>query len=146
VPELPAPDTARSRRSLHAAFTAAVQWAVEHPVEAAAAVLLGVGGAAYPPVWLVGTAVAMLSKLWDYRDKWIGLSGPLVLLIVGTATGVVLGGKQPSFGSYVHEGWMYVNLLSRVCALLGTCYLLWRAEHPWPASDVKPWNRPHRVG
>jgi hypothetical protein len=117
------------------------------PVEAAAIILLGLGGAIYPPVWLLGAALALAhpSKVWDYRDKWAGVAAPALLLVVGTALAVTLGSHYKHMGGYVHEGWLYADVLSRVLALLGACYLLWRLVHGRPRPPVPPWNRPHKV-
>jgi hypothetical protein len=123
-----------------------VRLARGHPVEALAVVLLGLGGAAYPPVWLLGVIVTLASKAWDYRDKWIGLTGPVLLLIVGTVVGISLGASRPSMGSYLHEGWVYADVLSRVGAVLGTAYLVWRLRHPRRKPAIPPWTRPHKVG
>jgi hypothetical protein len=117
-----------------------------HPVEAFAVVLLGLGGAIYPPVWILGAGVALASRLWDYRDKWIGLAGPVLLLVIGTALGVSMGHSQATFVAYVHEGWIYADVISRIAAVLGTSYLLWRVVHGRRAPAVPPWNRPHRIG
>jgi hypothetical protein len=117
-----------------------------YPVETVAAVLLGLGGAAFPPVWLLGVPVALLSRAWDYRDKWIGLAGPALLLVVGTVAGVSLGSSHTSMGGYVHEAWLYADVLSRVAAVLGAGYLVWRLVRGRRVPPVPPWNRPHRVG
>ncbi len=117
------------------------------PVEAVAIILLGLGGAIYPPVWLLGALVALAhrSKVWDYRDKWAGVAAPLLLLVVGTALAVTLGSHYKHMGGYVHEGWLYADVLSRILALLGACYLLWRLVHGRPKPPVPPWNRAHKV-
>jgi hypothetical protein len=116
-----------------------------HPLEAAAIVLLGLGGVVFPPVWIVGAAVAAASKVWDYRDKWAGIAGPVVLLIVGTSLGVALGSSHHELGGYLHEVWIYLDVLSRLCAVAGAWYLYWRLTHARPVPDVPPWNRPGRV-
>ncbi len=116
-----------------------------HPLEAAAIVLLGLGGVVFPPVWFVGAGVAAASKVWDYRDKWAGIAGPVVLLIIGTSLGVALGSSHHQLGDYLHEVWIYLNVLSRLCAAAGTWYLYWRLTHARPVPDVPPWNRPRRV-
>jgi hypothetical protein len=120
-------------------------WARRSPVEAAAVTLLGLGGAAYPPIWLLGAVFTLASHAWDYRDKWVGLAIPVLVLVVGTAFGVTFGGTYTTFGRYVHEGWVYADVLSRVGALLGTGYLVWRLRHTRRAPTVPPWNKPHRV-
>jgi hypothetical protein len=116
-----------------------------HPLEAAAIVLLGLGGVVFPPVWFVGAGVAVPSKVWDYRDKWAGIAGPVVLLIIGTSVGVALGSSHHQIGGYLHEVWIYLNVLSRLCAVAGTWYLYWRLTHIRPVPEVPPWNRPRRV-
>ena len=116
-----------------------------NPVAAAAVTLLGIGGAAYPPIWLLGAALALASHAWDYRDKWIGLAIPVLLLVVGTAFGVTLGVRYTTFGGYVHEGWVYADILSRVGAAAGAGYLVWRLRHARRVPTVPPWNKPHRV-
>lgn len=140
---LPTPD--RGDRPIAGLAATLLRRARANPVEAIAVILLGLGGAAYPPVWLLGAVVTLASKVWDYRDRWIGLAGPVLLLVVGTSAGVSLGNAHGSFGSYVHEGWIYADVLSRVGAVLGTYYLVWRAGHARPAPSVPPWNKPHKV-
>ena len=56
--------------------TAVVAWSREKTLESVATILLGVGGVIFPPIWLLGAVVALASKVWDYRDKWVGLAGP----------------------------------------------------------------------
>jgi hypothetical protein len=83
--------------------------------------------------------------VWDYRDKWLGVATPVLLLVVGTALAVTLGNHYPTMGGYVHEGWVYADVLSRIVAFIGACYLLWRLVHGKPRPVVPPWNRPHKV-
>ena len=45
------------------------------PLEATAIVLMGLGGLIFPPVWLLGAALTLFSKHWDFRDRWVGLAG-----------------------------------------------------------------------
>jgi hypothetical protein len=115
------------------------------PMEATAVILLGLGGLIYPPVWLLGACIALASKVWDYRDKWAGLGGALAVMIIGTAACLALGTSPSGFGSYLHETWVYLNIWSRVGAVAGTWYLVWRLAHERPTSDVPPWSRPRRV-
>ena len=140
-----APLLTQVRRRATALVSAVVSHSRSNPVEALAAVLLGLGGVLYPPVWLLGAVVALLSRVWDYRDKWAGLAGPILLLVIGTAAGISLGSPHSSVSTYVHEGWMYADVLSRVAAVLGTSYLVWRLVHGRRVSTVPPWNKPHRV-
>lgn len=116
-----------------------------HPLAAAALVLLGLGGVIYPPVWLLGAGLALACRDWDYRDKWAGIGGPVVLLVVGTCAGVALGSSHHQLSGYLHEVWVYLNILSRICAAGGTWYLGWRLTHARPVPNVPPWNRPRRV-
>jgi len=97
----------------------------------------------YPPVWLLGAVVAVACRGWDHRDKWIGLAGPVILLLAGTGAGVALGSSQDRFGQYLHEAWVYLNVLSRIGAVAGTWYLVWRLTHARRVPKVPPWNRPH---
>jgi hypothetical protein len=115
------------------------------PMEATAVILLGLGGVIYPPVWLLGACLALASKVWDYRDKWAGLVGPVVIMIIGTATCLALGTSQSGFGPYLHQTWVYLNIWSRVGAVAGTWYLVWRLAHDRETPDVPPWSRPRRV-
>jgi hypothetical protein len=132
-------------RQVRRALTAIAAWYHRRPLEASAVVLLGLGGAIYPPVWLVGAVVALTSRLWDYRDKWLGLALPVLLTLIGTAIGVTNGG-QVSVGQGVHEGWVYAVVVSRIAAALGACYLGWRSVHGRRPPAVPPWNRPHKIG
>jgi hypothetical protein len=120
-------------------------WARRSPVEAIAIVLLGIGGASYPPVWLLGAGFALASRRWQGRDKGIGLAGPVLLLVVGTALGVSLGTHHTGIGHDVHEGWVYADVLSRIGALAGAGYLLWRLGHVRRPPVVPPWNKPRKV-
>jgi hypothetical protein len=140
------PVSRRIARTSATLIEAAVKLARDHPVEAIAAVLLGLGGAVYPPVWLAGVIVALASKAWDYRDKWIGLAGPVLLLVVGTVAGISLGASHSSMGGYAHEGWIYADVLSRVGAILGSAYLVWRLRHGRRKPPIPPWTKPHKVG
>jgi len=127
------------------ALTAAAAWYRRRPLEASAVLLLGLGGAIYPPVWLLGAVAALPSRLWDGRDKWLGLALPLLLTIIAAALGVTVGGHM-SVGHGVHEGWVFGVAGSRVAAVLGASYLCWRTVHGRRPPSVPPWNRPHKVG
>jgi hypothetical protein len=134
TPERPS----RSRQLL----SSAGDWSWHHKLETVAIVLLGPGGAIFPPVWLLGAGVALASRLWDYRDKWVGLALPVVLTVVGTAAGISVGGKV-SFGHSMHDGWMFAVEVSRATAVLSACYLGWRAARG-PRPPVPPWDRGDR--
>jgi hypothetical protein len=146
--ELPVRDpiSRRIARTSAPYITSVVKMARANPVEALAVVLLGLGGAVFPPVWLLGVIAALASRKWDYRDKWIGLAGPVLLLVVGTVVGVSLGSSRSSMGSYIHETWVYADVLSRIGAVLGTGYLAWRLRRGRRQPPIAPWTKPHRVG
>jgi hypothetical protein len=120
-------------------------WAGARPLEAAAVVVLGIGGAAYPPVWLLGVLLALASRVWDYRDKWLGLGVPVLLTIIGTAIGLAVAGSQGTFGHHVHDGWMFAVASARVSAVLGAAYLARRSVRHRVPPEIPPWNKAHRV-
>jgi hypothetical protein len=132
-------------RQARRALSAVVAWYRRSPLEASAVVLLGLGGVIYPPVWLLGAAVALASRMWDYRDKWTGLALPLLVTLIGTAVGIA-NGSHVSAGQGVHEGWVYGVMSSRVAAVLSASYLGWRSLHGRRPPAVPPWNKPHKVG
>jgi hypothetical protein len=113
----------------------------QQPLEATAIILLGVGGVIFPPVFVLGALVALGSKLWHYRDKWVGLVLPPVLTIIGAAAGIAIGGRSHG----LHDGWVCLNILSRVAALLGAGYLAWRTGTGRRPPPSPPWHKPHRV-
>ena len=120
-------------------------WARSHKVEAAAVVLLGIGGAIFPPVWLLGAVVALASRLWDLLDKWLGLAGPVVLTVVSLAVGVAAAGSGASLGMHIHEAWIFADVTSRLTALLGAGYLTWRSARGRRPPTTPPWNKPRKV-
>ena len=132
-------------RQVRRALRAIASWYRRTPLEASAVLLLGLGGVIYPPIWLAGAIVALASRLWDYKDKWLGLALPLVLTLVGIAVGAARGGHD-SMGQGIHEGWVYGVVASRVAAALSACYLGWRSVHGRRRSAVPPWNRPRKIG
>ncbi|HEX5291309.1 MAG TPA: hypothetical protein VFX25_20790, partial [Streptosporangiaceae bacterium] len=113
----------------------------ERPLEAAAVVLLGLGGAVYPPVWLLGAALALASRVWDVRDKWLGLAIPVFVVIVGMGADVSLSGRQGTFTDYFREAWIFGGHLCRVVAVLGAVYLAWRSQRPPRQQSAEPWNK-----
>jgi hypothetical protein len=116
-----------------------------HPGEAVALTLLGLGGVLYPPVWLLGAMGVLIARGWNYRDRWIGLGCPVLVLVLITAAGVMLGPAHARASGYVHEAWLYADILSRIGAVAGAWYLSWRLGHPWRVPEVPPWNKPHKV-
>ncbi len=118
-----------------------VGWASKRPLEAAAVVLMGIGGPIFPPVFLIGATLALASELWDGRDKWIGLASPVVLTVIGLAVGVAAGGRA----HWMHESWVYLNVVSRVAPALGAGYLAWRCQRPRGPSSLPPFSKPYRA-
>jgi hypothetical protein len=119
-------------------------WARQRPLEAVAVVLVGLGGAVYPPVWLLGAAIALASRAWDARDKWLGLAIPLFAVVVGMAADVSLSGAQHSAGAYFREAWIFGSHLGRLLALLGAVYLVWRTQQPPRRQLKEPWKKQRR--
>jgi hypothetical protein len=135
------PDRAERMASWLAALSAA-SWVMarRHPLEAAAVVVLGLGGLIYPPVWLAGALLATTSRLWDIRDKMTGLAVPAVLTIVGAAgLGTVI--SHGSAGAYVHDALMIGGYLLRAGAVLGAAYLTWRVRVGQRQPPQSPWRR-----
>lgn len=133
------------RQQLRRALAAVVAWCRQKPLEASAVALLGLGGAIYPPIWLLGAAVTLASRAWDGRDKWLGLALPVLLTVIVASLGVTVGGHV-SLGHGLHEGWAFGVAGSRVAAILSASYLCWRTMHGRRPPAVPPWNRPHKVG
>ncbi|MGN6676939.1 MAG: hypothetical protein ACTHKL_04065 [Streptosporangiaceae bacterium] len=117
-------------------------------LEAIAILLLGVGGAIYQPVWLIGVFVAIASKKWDLRDKWLGLALPVLAVIIGTALEITLGARLPGYRPYLVEAWVAAGRLSRIAAVLSALYLLWRV-HKYQGSPTRrlpPWTPQRKPG
>ena len=115
-------------------------------LEVLAILLLGVGGATYPPIWLVGVALALPSKKWDVRDKFLGITLPVFLLIIGAVLIIVLGGQHDTLSAYAYETWLGAGRLSRVLAAAGALYLAWGLRRGRRNPKQPPWNVPHRLG
>jgi hypothetical protein len=118
-----------------------------NPVEILAVLLLGIGGAVYPPIWILGVLVALPSKKWDVRDKFIGIVLPVLLVIFGTVLVLAFGGQHSSLLSYGHEAWLGAERIGRLTALAGAAYLLWalRRSRRKP-SKQPPWRLSPRFG
>jgi hypothetical protein len=119
---------------------------IQNKVEILAVVLLGIGGAIYPPIWVIGALVALPSRKWDIKDKFLGITFPVVVVVVGTVLVLVLGGQHSSFGSYAFEAWLGAERLSRIAAVGGALYLVWRLWRGRRAPKQPPWNVPHKLG
>lgn len=137
------PVMSRAERARQILVTVAA-WSCRNKLEAVAIVLLGLGGVIFPPVWLLGAAATLASRLWDYRDKWTALAVPVLLTVIGTAVGVAVGGRG-SFGHGMHDGWVFAVGTSRVVTVLSAWYLGWRAARGRRPTAVPPWDKPHRV-
>jgi hypothetical protein len=122
--------------------SALVAIAVRAPLETLAVLVLGIGAAIYPPAWLIGALIAVISRKWDLRDKWVGLATPLVVAIFGATLAIVLGGQQTSYGSYAFEAWLAAGRLSRIAAVLSASYLLWRVYKGPRDPRRPPWSVP----
>ena len=120
--------------------------AIQNKVEILAIVLLGLGGAIYPPIWIIGAFIALPSRKWDIRDKFLGVTLPVVVVIVGTVLVLVLGGQHSSVGSYAFEAWLGAERLSRVAASVGALYLVWALWRGRREPRQPPWNVPHKLG
>jgi hypothetical protein len=100
----------------------------------------------YPPIWLIGVLVALSSRKWDHRDKWLGLGLPIPLVVFGATMVLLLGGQQQSMGHYATEAWLAAGRLSRIAVVLGAGYLLQRL-HKYQGKRERrrpPWGPPHR--
>ncbi len=120
--------------------------ALRDRLETIAIVLLAIGAAVYPPIWLIGALVAISSKKWDRRDKWLGLAVPVLLVIFGAVLLMALGGQRPSVGSYAFEAWLAAGRLSRIAAVLGAGYLLRRVYQGKREPRRPPWSTPRKPG
>jgi hypothetical protein len=126
--------------------SALVTIAARAPLESTAVLIMGIGGAIYPPIWLIGALITVISRKWDLRDKWLGLTMPLVVVIFGATLAIVLGGQQTSYGAYVFEAWLAAGRLSRIAAVLSAIYLLWRVYKGPREGKRPPWSMPRRPG
>ena len=139
-----ADEPALPRRRSPAAVPLTEAWALarKHPLEAVAVVLLGVGGLILPfPFWLIGGLVAVKSRRWDARDKWVALAGPplvtLAVLIIRAATSP--GNFFSAFYQAAHHD---VGLSIRAGCVLCAGYLIWRLRRGPRLRTLPPWQRP----
>jgi hypothetical protein len=120
-----------------------------HRLETASVVLMVVAGVMYLfPIWLVGfliwllaVGLVMMSSVWSLPDKWVGIVGPPMLVIIGTATAISAGGKLATFHDYVDEVLTDSRYLISAGALLGAGYLAWRLQRGRRPPMVPPWLR-----
>jgi hypothetical protein len=116
-----------------------------HPLETAAILVLGVGGLIFPPLWLAGGLIAVVSRIWDARDKWLALLGPLLFVLAALlAAGALVGGRHGFFGEFLHAFDAYREYLIRAGAVLTAVYLAWRIRRGPRMRSLPPWQRPRR--
>jgi len=116
--------------------------------EAISLILLGIGGPIYPAIWLIGASIAVTSRKWDLRDKWLGLALPVLVVMLGTALEITFGAHLSGYWPYFVEAWLAAGRLSRVAAVLGALYLLWRV-HKYGGSRTRrlpPWSPQRKPG
>jgi hypothetical protein len=121
----------------------------QHRAEAVAVALLVLGGLIIPiPIWvvgfllwLIGALIAVFSEVWSRPDKWVGVIGPLALVVFGTATIVSLGGAQSTASGYGHEVLTAAMYLFKIGAVLGAGYLAWRLQRGRRSPETPPWLR-----
>jgi len=111
-----------------------------YPLESAAVVLLGVGGLFYPfPCWLLGGLLAVFSRIWNARDKWIAILGPPAIAVVGMlVTAMLIRGSM--IGNIPHAFHLDFGYLLRLGSLLCAIYLALQARRG-PQRRLPPWQR-----
>jgi hypothetical protein len=116
-----------------------------HPLETVAILLLGVGGLIIPVLWLAGGLIALVSRVWDVRDKWLALFGPLIFVLAALlAAGALGNGKNGFFTAFIHAFDAYREYLIRAGAVLTAAYLAWRIRRGPRMRSLPPWQRPRR--
>ena len=115
-----------------------------HPLETAAVVLLGFGGVIspiLPPAWLLGSLLAVPSRVWDRRDKWVAVVGPAAVAAVLTAIiGAIVGGHGNVPEIYGHTFRADLGYVFRAGCVVCAAYLAWRV-HKGRRVKVPPWRR-----
>jgi hypothetical protein len=119
-------------------------WALarKHPLEAVSVILLGVGGLIFPfPFWPIGGLVALKSRRWDARDKWMALAGPLLVTL---AVLLIRAGTSPGnfFPALYHAAQHDFGLSIRAGCVLCAGYLAWRLRRGPRLRTLPPWQRP----
>jgi hypothetical protein len=123
-------------------FTAnAGRLARDHMLESIAILFLGLGGLILPfPFWPIGAVVGMFSRLWDARDKLLGVTGPvLVVLMTSVLTALFIGGAGNAILIYFHAIRVSFGLMIRVGSVLTAAYLAWRVSKG-PRAKTPPWK------
>jgi hypothetical protein len=119
-------------------------WALarKHPLEAVAVVLLGLGGLILPfPFWLIVGLVALRSRRWDARDKWVALAGPPLVAFVVVLIRAVTS-QANFFSAFYHAFGHDVWVSLRVGCVLCAGYLIWRLRRGPRLRTLPPWQRP----
>ena len=117
-----------------------------YPLESAAVTLLAIGGLILPfPYWLfgglLGGILAIRSRIWNARDKWVAIVGPAVVVLVGTVlAALITGGRGHAVTAYPHAFHLYGGNLLRVGNALCAVYLALQARHG-PQRRLPPWRR-----
>jgi hypothetical protein len=125
------------------AFTAnASRLARNNLLESVAILLLGLGGLILPfPFWPIGAIVALFSRLWDFKDKTLAITGPLlVTLALSVIAAPFVGGSGNFIVVYFHALHVSFGLLVRVGSVLTAAYLAWRVSKG-PRVKQPPWQR-----
>ena len=121
---------------------AAARLARRYPLESVAVVLLGIGGLILPfPFWLLGGLLAIWSRLWNARDKWVALAGPPGIALVGmVVTALIVGGRGHVITVYVHALRLDLGYLLRAGSVLCAGYLVLQMRRG-PQRRLPPWRR-----
>lgn len=123
---------------------AAAQLARAHKLETVAIVVLGLGGVLFPilpPVWPLGSLLAMLSRVWDIKDKALALFGPLLITATVAAMSAVVNRVPGNFVViYFHAFADGAGYLLRFGCVATAVYLAWRV-YRGPREKIPPWRR-----
>jgi hypothetical protein len=118
----------------------------QYPLESAAVTLLAIGGLILPfPYWLfgglLGGILAIRSRIWNARDKWVAIVGPAVFVLVGVVlAALIIGRRGHAVTAYPHEFSLYAGTLLRVGNALCAVYLALQARRG-PQRRLPPWRR-----
>ncbi len=113
-----------------------------HPLEAVAIAALGIGGLILPfPFWLIGGTLAVFSRFWTPRDKWIALTGPPVIALLGTlVTAMLVHSQGNPVEIYTYALRLDVGYLLRAGSVLCAVYLAVQVRRG-PRVRLPPWKR-----
>lgn len=146
--ESPGPDSletgAPSPDKVTVLAQASAKKAIGHPLESFVIAVMVLGGFIFPilpPVWLLGSVLALPSRVWDVRDKWVALLGPVLVTLAGSVLiAVLVRGPGNVAVEYVRSVAASAGYLIRLGCLLSATYLAWRV-HRGPRVKVPPWRR-----